>query len=187
MRVAHERALIWFGCSPLFFGLGDNAVVPVPEPLEPPAAAPGRPTGRRRVRPHPELVGAVGGLAVLALAIDLGALDGVTLDAPTLITTMVAAATLSFVVVVARRTRRWWTRTMPGLLGAVAAMELCIVWWLRASATITDPYPPTFLVWVGAAARRAGGGRGRLAPGRAAEARWSAWWPSRSPWPRPSC
>lgn len=48
-----------------------------------------------------------------------------------------------------RRDRRWLARTLPILLLAVAALVGAIEFTLRVTGTITDPYPPSFALWVG--------------------------------------
>ncbi|HKT03881.1 MAG TPA: alpha/beta hydrolase-fold protein [Rugosimonospora sp.] len=49
-----------------------------------------------------------------------------------------------------RRDRAWLTRTLPVTLLAVAALVGVIAAGLWVTGTVTDAYPPSFAVWVGA-------------------------------------
>lgn len=44
--------------------------------------------------------------------------------------------------------RRWLTRTLPTLMLSVAALVGLVGLGLRVTGTVTDPYPPSFAVWV---------------------------------------
>ncbi|MGI5239952.1 alpha/beta hydrolase [Dactylosporangium sp. CA-139066] len=48
------------------------------------------------------------------------------------------------------RERRWITRTLPILLLSVAGLVGLIALTLWITGTVTDPYPPSFAIWVGA-------------------------------------
>ncbi len=126
-------------------------------------------------------------LGLFGLAAVRGWLDGLRIDAPLEVAPVALAAAALVVAVTARRSRRWWTRTLPALVAGVVVIEWAAAWYLRASATIVDPYPASFLVWVGLAlltpaavvAGWSAAGRGRRLAGAAGRARW--------PWPPPSC
>ena len=79
-----------------------------------------------------------------------GALDDVPLlngTAAALIETAGAAALISAWW---RRQRRWATRILPAILIGVAAAVGLIAIALWVTGTVTDAYPPSFAVWVGA-------------------------------------
>jgi len=88
------------------------------------------------------------GLAVAALA---GVLDRVSLLNRWASTGAEAVGGGLLVAGWLRRDRRWLRRTLPILLFAVAALVGLIALLLRVTGTVTDPYPPSFAVWVFAA------------------------------------
>ncbi len=133
----------------------------------------------RRTRPRVpvELVGLAALALASGLAVRAGWLDGLVLDSGTTMVLVVVAAFACLVVVLMRRPRRWWFRTLPVVVVSTTALVAGVAWYLGASHTITDPYPPTFLVWVGlalASPALVGTGRRRdrapIQPGRLGEA-----------------
>ncbi len=123
-----------FRCCRLFVSMGHTERVTAPRP--------------RRLPPELAVVAVVG--AVVAAA-DLGWLDGLSLDSSLVVTLTTVAAAALFVVVVVRAGRRWWTTTLPLLIAGTVFVEVVIAWYLSASNTITDAYPVSFFVWIGAA------------------------------------
>src|SRR5205823_7736521 len=53
-------------------------------------------------------------------------------------------------VTIVRRSRRWWSVILPGLVVASALPAAGLAWYLGHSGTVKDHYPPTFGLWVGA-------------------------------------
>jgi S-formylglutathione hydrolase FrmB len=91
------------------------------------------------------------GLVVFAGLAGSGHLDGLSLDTPRVMWPVVLATFVLVPVALARRSFVWWTRTVPVLAAAAAVTVGVVAWYLRASDTITDSYPPSFLVWAAAA------------------------------------
>src|SRR5215831_18113869 len=89
----------------------------------------------------------VAGVAVLVVAALRGHLDGLTLDTPRIVEPLVAATLVLVPVALFRRSASWWLRTMPIIAAVAAATVSAIAWYVRASGTITDAYPPSFLLW----------------------------------------
>ena len=116
------------------------------------STAPGR-SARSVVRRHWWI-----GVAVLVLLLVVGllvggwtgALDGVPLLNHSAAALAEAAGAGLLVAAWWRRDRWWLRRTVPVLLLAVAVLVGAIAFTLRVTGTITDPYPPSFAVWVGA-------------------------------------
>lgn len=93
-------------------------------------------------------VALLGGIVIAALA---GVLDHVSLlNKPAAVATEVAGGGL-LVASWLRRERRWWRRLLPILLLSVAVLIGLIALLLNVTGTVTDPYPPSFAVWVFAA------------------------------------
>ncbi|HKS99107.1 MAG TPA: alpha/beta hydrolase-fold protein [Rugosimonospora sp.] len=90
-------------------------------------------------------------LAGLAITAGTGALDKVPLldGAASAIAEVTGAALL--VGAWWRRDRRWLSRGLPLLLFGVAALVGVIAFLLWVTGTVTDAYPPSFAIWVGAA------------------------------------
>src|SRR6516165_5523953 len=96
-------------------------------------------------------VGVLAGYAAVLLLARSGAFDGLPLDSPRVATPLALASLALVPAVLVRRNRRWWlTRVLP-IVAAVTVGELLFAWYLRASNTITDVYPRSFLVWLGIA------------------------------------
>ena len=93
----------------------------------------------------------VGALAGLALLADTGHLDRLSLDTPAVMWPLVIGTVVLVPVALVRRSFGWWTRTMPVLAAGAALFVSAIAWYLRASDTITDSYPPSFLFWAATA------------------------------------
>jgi len=83
----------------------------------------------------------------------VGWVDGWTIDSPTTVIGAAGAAVVGagLAVGLGRRPRRWWISTFPLLAVGVAGLVAAVAWYLRASATIVDGYPRSFLLWVGLA------------------------------------
>ncbi len=90
-------------------------------------------------------------VALFGLSAARGWLDGVRIDAPLEVAPVAVVAAALIAAVTVRRSRRWWTRSLPALVAGVVVVEWAISWYLRASATIVDSYPASFLVWAGLA------------------------------------
>ena len=90
------------------------------------------------------VVGSLAATVALALS---GHLDGLTLDTPTIMWPLVAATAVLVPAALFRRSTAWWLRTMPVIAAGAAATVSAIAWYVRASGTITDAYPPSFLLW----------------------------------------
>jgi S-formylglutathione hydrolase FrmB len=107
-----------------------------------------RPSGRLRRR------GAIAGGAAVVLAVgalvaggNAGAFDGVPLLNPWFAVVIEISAVLALVGSWVCRQRRWYTRTLPLVLLAAAAVTGSIAAALRLTGTVTDAYPPTFALW----------------------------------------
>jgi S-formylglutathione hydrolase FrmB len=141
------------------------------------AARSGSPPVRRRWWPGVAL--AVGASAVVLVAAGwAGALDAVPLLNGAAAASVEVAGVALLVAAWSRPERRWLRLTLPLLLAAVAALVGAIAFALRVTGTVTDAYPPSFAVWVGAALAALGGcplvlrqaGAGPAAPWRRAAA-----------------
>ncbi|UWZ38936.1 hypothetical protein Drose_12325 [Dactylosporangium roseum] len=89
-------------------------------------------------------------VVTLAVAGPAGGLDHVPLlDHPVALGVEAAGGAL-LIAAWWRRDRRWITRTLPVLLVVVAALVGLIAITLWTTGTISDTYPPSFAVWVGA-------------------------------------
>jgi S-formylglutathione hydrolase FrmB len=87
----------------------------------------------------------LGGLVVAALT---GALDGLTLDTDGILLPLALASAVLVPLTWFRPSRRWLTRTLPIVLAVVAVGVCLLAWYVRASQTIRDIYPQTFLLWI---------------------------------------
>jgi S-formylglutathione hydrolase FrmB len=108
-------------------------------------------------------------LAGLALLAAVGRLDRLSLDTPGVMWPLVLATLVLVPLALWRRSVRWWTRTMPVLAAVGAVSVATFSWYLRASGTITDSYPPSFLFWAATAIVTVAGvavGWRRAGPGR---------------------
>ncbi len=92
-----------------------------------------------------------GALVLFGVAATRGWLDGLRIDTPMEVAPVALGAAVLVAAVMARRSRRWWTRTLPASVACVVVVEWLAAWYLRASAIIVDHYPPSFLIWVGLA------------------------------------
>jgi S-formylglutathione hydrolase FrmB len=90
-------------------------------------------------------------LVVVTLLASSGHLDGLSIDTPAVMWPLVVATIALVPAALVRRSRTWWIFTMPVLAACGAATVGAIAWYLRASGTITDSYPPSFLFWAAAA------------------------------------
>ncbi|HVN49857.1 MAG TPA: alpha/beta hydrolase-fold protein [Acidimicrobiales bacterium] len=89
-------------------------------------------------------VAVVAGLVLLAVG---GHLDRLTLDTPAIVWPLVLGTVVLVPVALARRSAIWWLRTLPLIASSAAVVVGSIAWYVRASGTITDAYPPSFLLW----------------------------------------
>jgi S-formylglutathione hydrolase FrmB len=90
-------------------------------------------------------------IGLFALLAGTGHLDRLSLDTPGVMWPLVVGAVILVPTALFRRSIGWWTRTMPVLAAGAAGFVSAIAWYLRASDTITDAYPPSFLFWAAAA------------------------------------
>jgi S-formylglutathione hydrolase FrmB len=89
---------------------------------------------------------AVAGSVAMAAA---GTLDGVPLLDPAVAATVEATGAAVLVASWSRSDRRWLRRRLPLMLIAVAVTIAATAGALWVTETVTDPYPPSFLLWVG--------------------------------------
>lgn len=100
----------------------------------------------------------VAGLAVFAgLAAGAGALDRIPLLDATVGGWVEATGCALLIAAWWRGDRRWVTRTLPALLLAVGVLVGLVALALRVTGTVTDPYPASFAIWVGAGFAALGG------------------------------
>ncbi|MFG2040552.1 alpha/beta hydrolase [Dactylosporangium sp. NPDC048998] len=108
-----------------------------------------RPRGRRAVAVAAGALGAAG-LTWATWATWAGAFDHVPLLNRAVAGGLEAAGCALLLAGWWGRERRWVTRTLPLLLLSVAVLVGLIALGLWTSGTVTDAYPPTFAIWVGA-------------------------------------
>jgi len=104
----------------------------------------------------------------------LGVLDDVPLLNPAVAAAAEAAGVLALVGSWLRRDRHWLSRQLPLLLTTVTLAVVGTAGALWITETVTDPYPPSFGLWVGSALAALVGGPSvmrRRRSGRAATAR----------------
>src|SRR5512146_1463407 len=114
-------------------------------------------TGRRRrpsvvVRRRRVIIAVTASVLVVGLVIAgwAGALDRVPLLNGVASALAEVAGGALLVVAWWRRDRRWLTRLLPLTLLAVGLLVGVIALLLRVTGTVTDAYPPSFALWIGA-------------------------------------
>ncbi|WP_432974057.1 alpha/beta hydrolase [Dactylosporangium sp. CA-233914] len=124
---------------------------------EPTHELPATPPRRRRRRSRGRkagvaVAGVAAGLAVagIAQAARDGAFDHVSLLDHAVAAGAEAAGGALLVAAWWSRERRWITRTLPILLLSIAGLVGLIAFGLWITGTVTDAYPPSFAIWVGA-------------------------------------
>lgn len=116
-------------------------------------------TGRPRHRTVPVTrlaIPAAAALLVVATAttaemVSAGRFDAVPLLPPALAVTIEALAGAALVGSWWSRRRGWLTRRLPAVVVAIVAAVGAAAAVLRLTGTVTDAYPPSFLLWIGLA------------------------------------
>jgi S-formylglutathione hydrolase FrmB len=90
-------------------------------------------------------------VAALAGIVAAGWLDATPLLNPAAADTIEALGAVALLISWAVRQRRWLRRTLPLLVAGVTAVTAGIAAFLRYGSLVTDDYPVSFGLWVGAA------------------------------------